>query len=77
MGATPPPPPADPFHDAVSDAEARILRLLSTDLTLRRIGDRLYLSVGTMKSHTPALYRTLDVSSRAEAVERARALRLV
>ena len=70
------PAAGDVLDEEVSDAEARILRLLSTDLTLRQIGERLYLSVNTVKSHTRSLYRKLDAGSRAEAVERARELRI-
>ena len=59
---------------AVSEAEMRVLRLLPTPLTLREIGERLFLSLNTVKTHTRSLHRKLGVSSRAEAVERARAL---
>ncbi len=59
---------------AVSEAEMRVLRLLPTPLTLREIGDRLYLSLNTVKTHTRSLHRKLGVSCRGEAVERARAL---
>ncbi len=59
---------------AVSEAEMRVLRLLPTPLTLREIGDRLYLSLNTVKTHTRSLHRKLGVSCRSEAVERARAL---
>ena len=52
----------------------RVLRLLPSALTLREIGDRLYLSLNTVKTHTRSLHRKLGVSCRGEAVERARAL---
>ena len=63
--------------DPISEGEMRILRLLPSDLTLRQIGERLFLSVNTVKSHTRLLYRKLDASSREEAVARARELHLV
>jgi LuxR family maltose regulon positive regulatory protein len=63
--------------DPVSDGEMRILRLLPSDLTLRQIGERLFLSVNTVKSHTRLLYRKLDATSREEAVARAQELRLI
>jgi LuxR family maltose regulon positive regulatory protein len=59
---------------AVSAAEMRVLRLLPTSLTLREIGDHLYLSLNTVKTHTRSLHRKLGVSCRVEAVERARTL---
>jgi LuxR family maltose regulon positive regulatory protein len=56
----------------LTDRESAVLKLLSTDLTQRQIADELYLSFNTVKSHKRAIYRKLDVSSRAEAVESAR-----
>ena len=58
----------------MSEAELRVLRMLPTPLTLRGIGDGLYLSLNTVKTHTRTLHRKLGVSYRAEAVDRARAL---
>ncbi len=59
---------------AVSEAELRVLRLMPTSLTLRGIGQELYLSLNTIKTHTRSLHRKLGVSNRTEAVDRARAL---
>jgi LuxR family maltose regulon positive regulatory protein len=67
------PGPAEPM----SEAELRILRLLPSELTLRQIGERLFLSVNTVKSHTRAVYRKLGATSRREAVEAARAHGLI
>jgi LuxR family transcriptional regulator, maltose regulon positive regulatory protein len=58
-------------------AELAVLRLLATDLTVRQIGEELYLSPNTVRSHTRALYRKLGVSSRTDAVARAAALGLL
>ena len=44
---------------------------------LREIGRRLFISVQTVKTDTVSIYRTLGVSSRSEAVERAHALGLI
>jgi LuxR family maltose regulon positive regulatory protein len=60
-----------------SDAELAVLRLLATDLSAREIGDELFLSPNTIRSHTRALYRKLCVNSRADAVGRAEALGLL
>jgi LuxR family maltose regulon positive regulatory protein len=54
-----------------------VLLLLPTHHSFREIGDLLFLSRFTVKSHAHALYRKLGVSSRGEAVERARALRIL
>jgi len=58
-------------------AELRILHLLPTHLSFREIADRLSVSTSTAKSHARAIYRKLDVSSRAEAVETAQAAGLI
>ncbi len=58
-------------------AEARVLRFLPTHHSFRDIGARLHLSRFTVKSQALAVYRKLGVSSRGEAVARARVLGLL
>ncbi len=60
-----------------SEAELAVLRLLSTNLSAREIGGKLFLSPNTVRSHTRAIYRKLSVRSREAAVARANALGLV
>jgi LuxR family maltose regulon positive regulatory protein len=60
-----------------SEAELAVLRFLASDLSAREIGAKLFLSPNTVRSHTRALYRKLGVNSRADAVARAGALRLL
>jgi LuxR family maltose regulon positive regulatory protein len=62
---------------SITAAETRVLLLLPTHHSFREIGDLLFLSRFTVKSHAHALYRKLGVSSRSEAVERARELRIL
>jgi LuxR family maltose regulon positive regulatory protein len=57
--------------------EHEVLRLLATRLSRREIGQRLYVSLNTVKTHQRALYRKLGVETRSAAVTRARALRLL
>ena len=59
-----------------SGAELAVLQGLATDLSRREIGERLYISLNTVKTHIRELYRKLDVTSRADAVARAEALGL-
>ena len=61
----------------LSAAELRVLPCLATHLSFREMGDRLYLSRHTVKSHAMAIYRKLDATSRSAAVERARELGLL
>jgi ATP/maltotriose-dependent transcriptional regulator MalT len=60
-----------------SPSELAVLRLLATDLTQRQIGQQLYLSLNTVKTHARGIYRKLGASSRQEAVARAEALGLL
>jgi LuxR family maltose regulon positive regulatory protein len=57
---------------ALTTAELRVLHYLPTNLSLAAIGDRLYVSRYTVKTHCASIYRKLNVSSRSEAVESAR-----
>jgi LuxR family maltose regulon positive regulatory protein len=60
-----------------SEAELAVLRLLATDKSTREIGEHLFLSPHTVRSHRRALYRKLGVTSRAEVIARATALGLL
>jgi LuxR family maltose regulon positive regulatory protein len=57
-------------------AELRLLPLLSTHLSFREIGERLFVSRNTIKTQAISVYRKLGVSSRSEAIERATELGL-
>ncbi len=52
-------------------SELRLLPLLITHLAFPQIGERLFLSRNTIKTHAISIYRKFGVSSRAEAIERA------
>jgi LuxR family maltose regulon positive regulatory protein len=61
---------------SLTAAELRLLPLLSTHLSYAEIGERLYVSKNTVKTQAYSAYRKLGVSSRSEAVVRARELGL-
>jgi LuxR family maltose regulon positive regulatory protein len=69
--------PDDGWASALTPAEARLLPLLASYLSFREIAERLEISRNTVKTQAIAVYRKLDVSSRSEAVQRARELGLV
>lgn len=58
----------------LSTREREVVRALIRDLTVSEIADELYISVNTVKSHLKKIYRKFGVSSRAEAIKRARQL---
>jgi LuxR family maltose regulon positive regulatory protein len=55
----------------LSAAELRLLPYLQTHLTIREIGERLFVSRNTANSEIGAIYRKLGVSSRGDAVQKA------
>lgn len=62
---------------ALTKAELRLLPLLVTHLSYPEIADRLFVSRHTVKTQAISIYRKLNVSSRTDAVETARALGLI
>jgi LuxR family maltose regulon positive regulatory protein len=63
---------AEQGHDELTPAELRTLQFLPSHLSFREIAQRSHVSPNTVKTQAQAIYRKLDVSSRAEAVDQAR-----
>jgi LuxR family transcriptional regulator, maltose regulon positive regulatory protein len=61
---------------SLTAAELRLLPLLSTHLSFREMGERLFVSSHTVKTQAYSVYRKLGVSSRSEAVARVHELSL-
>jgi LuxR family maltose regulon positive regulatory protein len=61
----------------LSARELEVLRLLPSRLSQREIAAELYVSFNTIRTHTRVIFRRLGVTSRAEAVARARELGLL
>lgn len=61
-----------PLAERLTEREETVLHLLRGTLTLREIGRELYVSGNTVKTHTRAIYRKLGVTTREDAVARAR-----
>ena len=70
-------PQEQPAPGGLSERERDVLGLIAAGSTNREIARRLYLSPHTVKEHTSALYRKLEVRNRAEAVRRAQHLGLL
>ncbi len=58
----------------ITKAELRVLTYLPTQLSFREIGEQLLVSRNTAKTHAVAIYRKLGVTTRTEAVIKAREL---
>ncbi len=69
--------PTNLHGTALSTAELRLLPYLQTHLSLKEIGERLYVSRNTVSTQANSIYRKLAVSGRSEAVDRARELGLL
>ena len=63
--------------DALSEREVEVLRLVAIGLSNGQIAERLVLSEGTVKRHLHNIFNKLDVTSRAQAIHRAREIGLV
>jgi DNA-binding NarL/FixJ family response regulator len=64
-------------HEALSDREFEVLRLLVEGLSPTEIGERLHLSVKTVSTHKTRILEKLDLGSTAELVRYALEHRLV
>jgi LuxR family maltose regulon positive regulatory protein len=65
------------LREDLSESELRVLRYLPSNLSAPEIGNELYLSLNTVKTHMRHIYAKLGVHRRTEAVERARELGLL
>lgn len=63
--------------ESLTSRELEVLRLLAEGLTNPEIGQRLFLSPNTVRTHTYNLYGKLGVHNRMNAVSRARELGLL
>jgi len=66
-------PPKKAVGDAVSsisERECEVMNLVLQGKTNTEIGEVLFISLNTVKNHLKAIYRKMEVSSRAEAVAR-------
>ncbi len=69
--------PPSPLVEPLSERELEVLRLTAAGLSNREIAQELIVAVSTVKTHLNNIYRKLDVSSRTQAVARARDLKLM
>jgi DNA-binding CsgD family transcriptional regulator len=63
--------------EPLSEREREVLAALASGKTTAEAARDLFISIGTVKSHTANIYRKLNVKNRAEAITRARDLGLL
>jgi ATP/maltotriose-dependent transcriptional regulator MalT len=65
------------LEDPLSERELEVLSILASGKTNSEAAQDLFVSVGTVKSHTGNIYRKLGARNRADALNRARSLGLI
>lgn len=61
----------------LSKREIEVLNMLATGLSNQEIGDQLYISLATVKTHVSKLYDKLEVKRRTQAIEKAKRLGII
>ncbi len=64
-------------HLGLTEREMEVLQLIAEGYSNGEIGDRLFLSENTIKTHVSNLFVKLDVKRRTQAVTRAKELRII
>jgi ATP/maltotriose-dependent transcriptional regulator MalT len=67
-------PVADGTSTALSRREIEVLRLVYCGMTNREIAEQSFISTNTVKTHIKKIYGKLDVTTREEAILRAKEL---
>lgn len=67
----------EPLVEPLSERELEVLTLLASGRSNKEIARDLFVAVGTVKTHTNNIYRKLGTKNRAEALARARSLKLL
>jgi LuxR family maltose regulon positive regulatory protein len=63
--------------EPLSDRELEVLSLVADGLSNQQIAEKLFVALSTVKKHMGAIFGKLNVSSRTEAIQRARSLGLI
>ena len=61
----------------LSEREMEVLQLIADGCSNKEVGERLFLSESTIKTHVSNLFVKLDVKRRMQAVTRAKELRII
>ena len=61
----------------ISKREHEVLELMAQGLSNQEIGDKLFVSLNTIKTHSSNLFLKLEVKRRTQAVKKGKELRLI
>lgn len=61
----------------ISNRELEVLDLMAKGLTNEQIGDKLFISLNTVKTHTSNIFLKLDVKRRTQAIEKAKRINII
>ena len=61
----------------ISKRELEVLELIARGLSNKEIGEKLFISIPTVKTHSSGLFVKLDVQRRTQAVKKARELKII
>ena len=64
-------------NDLLTSRETELLALIAMGLSNKEIADRIFVSVHTVKKHLNNLYSKLEVTSRTQAVSKAKELGII
>lgn len=73
----PPDPEREKIVQSLTPRETEVLKLLAHGHTNRKISEKLFISIGTVKNHVEHIFAKLEVSDRTQAVVRAFELRII
>jgi ATP/maltotriose-dependent transcriptional regulator MalT len=76
-GAAAKPETGDKHEALLSERELEVLQNLARGLTYEEIGRQLFLSLNTIQFHIKSIYRKLLVNKRAQAIEKAKEMKLI
>ncbi len=61
----------------LSKREIEVLELLAEGYSNQEIGDKLFVSLNTIKTHISSIYQKLNVQRRTQAIQRAQELKII
>jgi LuxR family transcriptional regulator, maltose regulon positive regulatory protein len=64
-------------QEPLSEREVEVLAMMAEGFSNRVIGERLFISTGTVKTHAHHIFQKLEVKNRKQAIFRGRALGLI